>query len=239
LLIHKDKEDLKGKNVLKYIEWGEKKNFDKRPTCKSRKRWYELPEITAPILCMMTIRDRHIFWYNPMNCYIDARLYGIKPRHVSEKVLLSILNSTLTYFFTELYSRNYGGGGGPIDVKVYEYANMLILDTKLISDGRTKIIKNFLSSEIGTIFEEIGTPTPEEASLDKVKPERRELDKIIMGEILGLTDEEQLEVYKAVVDLVKSRIERAKSVKNKKTVEGIDIDAAKNLIIQEIDNGND
>jgi type I restriction enzyme M protein len=239
LLIHKDKEDLKGKNVLKYIEWGEKKNFDKRPTCKSRKRWYELPEITAPILCMMTIRDRHIFWYNPMNCYIDARLYGIKPRHVSEKVLLSILNSTLTYFFTELYSRNYGGGGGPVDVKVYEYANMLIVDPEFISDGRTKTIKNFLSSNIGTIFEEIGAPTPEEVSLEKVKPERRELDKIVMGEILGLTDEEQLEVYRAVIDLVKSRIERAKSVKNKKIVEGVDIDAAKNLIIQEIDNEND
>jgi len=239
LLIHKDKEDLKGKNVLKYIEWGEKKNFDKRPTCKSRKRWYELPEITAPILCMMTIRDRHIFWYNPMNCYIDARLYGIKPRHVSEKVLLSILNSTLTYFFTELYSRNYGGGGGPVDVKVYEYANMLIVDPEFISDGRTKTIKNFLSSNIGTIFEEIDAPTPEEVSLEKVKPERRELDKIVMGEILGLTDEEQLEVYRAVIDLVKSRIERAKSVKNKKIVEGVDIDAAKNLIIQEIDNEND
>jgi len=38
------------------------------------------------------------------------------------------------------------------------------------------------------------------------------LDKIIMGEIIGLTDEEQLEVYKAVIDLVSSRIQRAKSL---------------------------
>jgi hypothetical protein len=61
--------------------------------------------------------------------------------------------------------------------------------------------------------------------LDKVKPDRRELDKIVMGEILGLTDEEQLEVYRAVVDLVKSRIEKAKSFgKRRKTGEGIDID---------------
>ncbi|MBI4722313.1 MAG: hypothetical protein HY769_04835 [Candidatus Stahlbacteria bacterium] len=37
-----------------------------------------------------------------------------------------------------------------------------------------------------------------------------------MGEILGLTDEEQLEVYKAVIDLVKSRIDKARSVDNNK-----------------------
>ncbi len=42
-----------------------------------------------------------------------------------------------------------------------------------------------------------------------------ELDEIIMGEILGLTENEQLEVYKAVIDLVKSRIDKAKSVKKK------------------------
>jgi len=46
-----------------------------------------------------------------------------------------------------------------------------------------------------------------------------------MGEILGLNDEEQLEVYRAVVDLVKSRVEKAKSFgKRRKTKEGIDID---------------
>jgi len=148
------------------------------------------------------------------------------------------LNSTLGSLLTEIYGRTVMGKGvlliyGP------EIKSMPIIKPHLIQDRRTKIIKNFLSSEVGTIFEEIGAPTPEEVSLEKVKPERRELDKIVMGEILGLTDEEQLEVYRAVIDLVKSRIERAKSVKNKKIVEGVDIDAAKNLIIQEIDNEND
>ena len=82
-----------------------------------------------------------------------------------------------------------------------------------------------LVSEIVTVFSELGADSPAEVSLDKVKPDRRELDKIIMGEILGLTDEEQLEVYRAVIDLVKSRLEKAKSFgKRKKTKEGIDID---------------
>jgi hypothetical protein len=39
---------------------------------------------------------------------------------------------------------------------------------------------------------------------------RRELDKIIF-EVLGLTEEEQLEVYRVVLELVKNRLLKAKS----------------------------
>jgi hypothetical protein len=88
---------------------------------------------------------------------------------------------------------------------------------------------------ISYIFAELGASSPAEVSLDKVKPDRRELDKIIMGEILGLTDEEQLEVYRAVIDLVKSRIEKAKSFgKKKKTKGGIDINALVKTVMDEI-----
>jgi hypothetical protein len=62
---------------------------------------------------------------------------------------------------------------------------------------------------VESIFKELGASTPNEISFDKTKPDRKELDKITMGEMLGLADEEQLEVYRAVVDLVKSRIEKA------------------------------
>jgi hypothetical protein len=67
-----------------------------------------------------------------------------------------------------------------------------------------------------SIFKELGASTPEEIPIDKTKPDRRELDKITMGEMLGLTDEEQLEVYRAIVDLVKSRIEKARSFEKRK-----------------------
>ena len=88
-----------------------------------------------------------------------------------------------------------------------------------------KLAKKYPSPEIKSIFEDLQADTPEEVVLEKVNPARRELDKIIMGDILGLTDDEQLEVYRAVVDLVKSRIEKAKSVDKKgKTKEGIDIE---------------
>jgi hypothetical protein len=79
--------------------------------------------------------------------------------------------------------------------------------------------------KIFSIFDEIGTIEPEDLSFDK----------IIMGDILELTDEEQLEVYKAVIDLVKSKLDKAKSlVKNNIIVDGIDITTLKKTIIERV-----
>lgn len=75
-----------------------------------------------------------------------------------------------------------------------------------------------------TIFEELGLPkpnrnlsniNPEDVSLDKVMPDRRELDRVIF-EALDLKEEEQLEVYKAVVELVKARLVKAKTFSKKR-----------------------
>jgi len=128
--------------------------------------------------------------------------------------------STLTIFF-----RQFGGfqalGEGALKTPVYEVKQLLVLNKRLIK----KVNEQLCLHPIGSIFSELNATSPEDVSLEKVKPDRRELDKIIMGEILGLTEEEQLEVYCAVIDLVKSRLEKAKSVKKKKLKEGIDIDS--------------
>jgi hypothetical protein len=107
-----------------------------------------------------------------------------------------------------------------------------------MSNLEGKLINTFnklYKREIYSVFNEIGANSSDEVSLDKVKPDRRELDKIIMGEILGLTEDEQLEVYKAVIDLVKSRIEKAKSIPKKhKKVKGLDVEALVNDVINEV-----
>lgn len=41
--------------------------------------------------------------------------------------------------------------------------------------------------------------------------DRRELDRVVL-KVLGLIEEEQLEVYRAVVELVKNRLVKAGSV---------------------------
>jgi len=237
LMIHKDKKKLKGKNILKYIEEGERKKFNERPTCESRgERWYELNQDYFPIIWQVNIRERLISAFVPKGIFVDKMFYQVKPKgKISTGVLLALLNSTVIRLIVESNSLIMQGQSTLAIYMVKDLLNSLIIHPELISDGRTKIIKSFLSSKIGTVFDELGVSCPEEVSLDKIKPDRRELDKIIMGEILGLTDEEQLEVYRAVVDLVKSRIEKAKSFgKKNKTKEEIDIDTFKNAIIEDI-----
>ena len=174
----------------------------------------------------MTYRERFFIVKNS-NCYVDARLYEI----YSEPEIGYVINSTYGMFWMEMQARGYGGGGGPVDVKVYEVKNMLVVNISLLSDFQVSKLKNSFDMikdrEIFPIFEELGFPKcnqrnckhpehpyeyvkPEEVSFDRIMPDRRELDKIVF-EALGLTEEEQLEVYRAVLELVKNRLLKAKS----------------------------
>jgi type I restriction-modification system DNA methylase subunit len=239
LLIHKDKEKLRGTNVLKYIEWGEQQGFHKRPTCASRQIWYELNEVQGNLLCMMSLNDRHIFWLNEANSFIDARLYGIflHPNYSDKaRILSAILNSFFVPIFVELWGRA-NLGQGALDVKVYEYENMPIIDPSVLENHADKIyavLNEFSRRKIKSVFEEIGAKSPDEVSIERVEPTRRALDKIIMENILGLTEEEQIEVYKAVIDLVKTRIEKAKTVVRKRKKKDVDIEALANGIVRRL-----
>jgi len=240
LMIHKDKNQLKGTNVLKYIKEGERKGFHERPTCASRERWYDLGSQKPPdMIWFKAFNDRVFAPLNIFDCFTSDRFYAIYLKNSSFKRNLSyILNSTLGHFVVELHGR-VNLGEGALDNMTYEAASMLIINPEKIEDDPKLInLKNFFFRLILSIFSELNATSPEEVSLEKVKPDRRELDKIIMGEILGLTEEEQLEVYRAVIDLVKSRLEKAKSVKKKKLKEGIDIDSLVKTIMQKIGDDN-
>jgi type I restriction-modification system DNA methylase subunit len=236
LVCDKSKKELKGTKVLKYIQKAEEKNIHKAKTFENREPWYSLPIKKAKLLWPDLRWERHICHLCEDDILFEHLFYGINPKKDSFLYPLCLyLNSTLAFLFVEIIGRT-GLGGGAIRLVGTDLATFPCIKLRFVSHKKSNSINKFLSSQIGTIFEELGASTPEEVSLDKVKKERRELDKIVMGEILGLTEEEQLEVYKAVVDLVKSRIEKAKSVKKKQqSIEGVDIEALKNTIIQRID----
>ena len=230
LMIHKDNKDLRGTKVLRYIRDGERKGYHLRPTCASRERWYDLGERNQALLVWIKgIWDRHFLPLTKRLCYADQQLYEIyleNPRDAD--IVGGSLNSTFTPIFAE-HNARVNLGEGILWIATYEAATMPSLLPSNIDSELENKIKSILASlyqrEIGSVFTELGANSPDEVSLDKVKSDRRELDKIVMGDILGLTDEEQIEAYRAVVDLVKSRIEKAKSFgKRRKTKEGLDID---------------
>lgn len=219
LMIHKDKKDLKGTKVLKYIREGERKGYHLRPTCASRQRWYDLGERPpAPINVNYLINDVARAFIGSFWASDD-----FQEIHTTEDIA-PFLNSTLFWLIENLSGRT-SFGGGLLKVQTYEFERLLVCKDAEFIQKLSEQFRSLCKREVESIFSELGANYPSEVSLDKVKPDRRELDKIVMGEILGLTDEEQLEVYRAVIDLVKSRIERAKSFgKRRKTKEGIDID---------------
>jgi hypothetical protein len=240
LMIHKDKADLMGTNVLRYIRAGERKGFHKRPTGAARGgRWYDLGErVPGDGFWIYVINDRYVTFMNAdPKVFVDCELFDVTAKSPSARTcILACLNSTLAPLFSEIGGRTVLGQGA-LKTQVYEVGRFLVPDAESFDRTRRKrlaeLLKAMSTRNIGSVFDEIGAASPEEVSLVTVKPDRRELDKVVMGDILGLTDEEQLEVYRAVVDLVRSRIERAKSVDTKSsTRDGVDLDALAGTISQ-------
>jgi len=237
IMIHEDKKKLGRKNVLRYINEGERKGFHKRPTCAGRgERWYDLGhQKPADGIWFKAFNDRFLAPQNIERSFSSDRFYAIylKDKTIKNSLFL-YLNSTLPSLIVELFGR-VNLGEGALDNMTYEAATMYVLHITPDSSIDVEPFKELTERPIETIFQELGARFPEDVSLDKVKPDRRELDKIIMGEILGLTEEEQREVYRAVVDLVKSRIERARSLKKrKKTKEGIDIELLVKTVVEKV-----
>ncbi len=141
--------------IKNYIRWGEQwvpsvgKKFNQRPTCLSRKNWYELPSKEYKLfnlLCLMTINDRFSFFYNPRGFLFDARLYGIRFLQVTKffAYYFLFLNSIITTIQLELLGRS-NLGEGALDVKVYEYELLKIPSFKFFEENQLKSVINIFS----------------------------------------------------------------------------------------------
>jgi len=161
-------------------------------------------------------RGRKYCFYTESELFIDAALYYVYTKE-NELLLNILLNSTFFGLLKEILARPpEGGGGGPIQMKVYQYEDMPIISITEFQgkDKQNKIFNKFINREIKPIFEELGIDPdkPIREQEPKPLPDRAELDKIIFDE-LGLTEQERKEVYWAVCELVKQRIEKARSLR--------------------------
>lgn len=221
------KEELLKKKALDYIKWGERQKINQNPTCINRKYWWSIEGKLAQIFVQMSFNDILRFFYSSEPIFADARLYTIIPNlKILQSNLAVILNSTLSYLFVEMGGR-INLGEGALDFKVYEAADILnpsayweskteriepntILIKHVSEEIRFLINKNRLSN---SIFKEIGI-NPNQSIREQQPnplPDRKALDDIVFN-ALGLTDEERKEVYWAVAELVKNRLEKAKNV---------------------------
>jgi hypothetical protein len=207
-LCNKSKQELKGTNALKYIEWGEKQKtkdgifWKDVPSVTGRALWYSLgAREPAHINFNYLINDFGTSFIG--NCFVSDNFHEI---HTLKQIDL-FLNSTVFWLFQNLFGR-VSFGGGLLKIQTYELKQILTLETKNIQPAK-------LNNHIRTIFKECGLqPNIDKPLLEQEPepiPDRAELDAIVFN-ALNLTEEERKDVYRAVCQLVWDRISRAGNV---------------------------
>ncbi|MBU4266497.1 MAG: hypothetical protein KKE96_04645 [Candidatus Altiarchaeota archaeon] len=220
-------------SILSYINWGEKQVTRKRQktvagipwpkveTVKNRKYWYSIPEknLRPTNLFMQYVsNDRFYCPYSEIPLVSDRCFHRIFiKKEVDYKSLCASLNSTLQMFFVMLFGRS-NLGQGALKFETTDAKKIMIYDPRKFNEAIKKEIVNKLEKlgRRGTlsVFDECGIDPakPIREQEPKPLPDRAELDKIIFDE-LGLTKGERKEVYWAVCELVKQRLEKARSLR--------------------------
>lgn len=196
---HKEIDALNGTSALLYIKWGEKQQFDMRPSCRGRQRWYDFPERDwAKVLWPMIHNDRQSVFWNPQCIAVDHNLFEIL--RYDEDILWGSLAWTAQILFRELHGRANLGQGAlkteGIDIRTF-YALCVKSQSTIMA------LKNARSK---LSLRKIGSVQDESKST-----ERRSLDNIIF-DIISLTQGERDAVYEAVINLVEARLKKAGSL---------------------------
>lgn len=197
-------------DVEEYIKFGEEKEYNDRSGPSRREPWWKPPSKAAngaSIVLPRTHNDNHRAFYNPEEV-ITGRFYRSDPEN-SEFISL-ILNSTFGSLFFEIYGDPRGQGA--LDLYTDDYGKLPIIDPGEESINIPDSAISMLDREPESVFEELGAESADEVTLDSIKEDRRALDEFVMGKIIGLTEEAQLDIYRGLLQLVDERLTKANSV---------------------------
>lgn len=199
-----------------YIKEGEKQEYHLRPTCKARNPWYKLDQKPAPILFPYIIGKRHMSFLNESLVFTSRELERYIP--FSEELIrayCAYFNSTIIALFREIMGR-VNLGDGALKLEVLDIKKMPVFSHKNMMENKSNFESCLLrigKRRVMPIFEECGINPKQSIRLQKPNPlpDRKALDNIVF-DILGLTPAERNEVYWSVCELVKNRLDKARSV---------------------------
>ena len=134
----------------------------------------------------------------------------------NKKIVLALMNSTLSLLFLEMFGRKTYAIGvmyiyGP------EFKRQILLNPEELKTEDTKKIIEFFNTisirKIGSIFHECGFnhKLPICSQEPNPLPDRKALDDIVF-DVLGFTNDERKEVYWSICELVQTRLQKARSV---------------------------
>ena len=191
-MCHADKAALAGTAALDYIKWGEAQKFHEQASCQSRTHWWQSPNKSGNSIFVKEANETSAVFYNPDTYLIDCRLYYA---NLPNDILL-FLNSAIGAMFFEIYNRAGLGGGA---------RSMMVSDYK---DVPTLAKTNAGEKTVESLLKQISPLSPRKF----VNPESEwtNLDAIIF-DALNLTKDERDAVYEAVIQLITTRLEKAKT----------------------------
>ncbi|WP_423746773.1 Eco57I restriction-modification methylase domain-containing protein (plasmid) [Haladaptatus sp. SPP-AMP-3] len=229
LRIDEPRDELDG-DVAEYVRWGEE--YDPSRDDIGRKRtpfpssvsgrgveWYDLTEDLqrGDVLPMKNIDRRHAYWFPTQQPWIDNRLHGIEVPggERNRRFVAGLLNSTYGALAAEVNGR-VNLGQGALDIATDDHGRtpiprLDVVDERLKADIATRF-EQLGARPIASIFDELGTSNPESVSFERVAPDRLELDRLVVRDLLGLDEEVQLDLYRGVLKLTRQRVEKADSV---------------------------
>ena len=188
-----DREFMHNMAALQYIEWGEGQGFDRRPSCRSRPRWWDLEMHNAPPLIVNYLFHKVMrFFITQSGIYASDNFQKI---YCHNKILWQICaaaNSSVCQLFANVSGRvNFGDG--LMKVQTYEMSQLGVVYPKLLSAKECKKIMQ------------------QKSMFDWNSDERKKLDGLIFDAI-GLTTTERDAVYEETIRLIEKRLDRATNV---------------------------
>ncbi len=181
-------------------------------TVRGRNPWWWLGEWDeAPIALPIFERARKYAFWNEQRAVIDHALCMVRPREgVEAKALFLALNSAVFHLFKEILARPpEGGGGGPLQINIYQYEAILIPKPTLYKQIIPELPNLLRTVLIPSFWEEVGLTPPHFEGTPRPLPHRVALDRPVF-EALGLSEEERHQIYRDTARLVWRRIRMAR-----------------------------
>ena len=192
LICNKSKEELKKFNVLHYIEWGETLKtskggkhtvegvpLPKASTIRQRPIWYSLKKLPVGDFAIpRLIRERFFIAINSHNLPCgDMFFYGLLNQKMKKHLQEAFLNSSLVFFFIELFGRI--NVGGRINFYGPEISNLLV----------PKVEESNIKNETSIVdcFKKLSNRHILPLSEELEQEDRKKLDHLVLS-TLGLDD---------------------------------------------------
>lgn len=217
LMAHGSKSSLQS-GVQEYIEWGESwepsrySKYPNRNLVQGRGgNWYDLAQekFTPDVVTSKRVDKRVIAAANEIRAYANQNVqcvnYDGPPSGIA-----AVMNSSLAWLSIEIVgNRGLGGGALEIGVSPLKRVKIPVPDENISAEEYRAALDDKDLSQ--SIYEQYGAKEPEEVTLETISPGRRAVDDLVLGQILGLSEDDQVKIAQELLRIVKNRIAKSES----------------------------